>query len=355
MQNKVTLNSLLIFLFLGSFATISFTLFSIEFSLERVFLPSLSFFFLVAIFNNIDNFNVKKFDLILFILIELALVYFCIFSDNYYILYTRVALNCAFGFILYAVFINLNFNENSINILFFFILLSFFIYLSFSFSLETLSLGTKQQLAKDGFNPNAILNSLVLNMIVVGLICKPNNNYKFFSILLSIFSALQFSRQNLIASFFLVIESFRDKRYILIIIFSLLIALSIFSNLEIFLYLLKGYNIILGLEEATRVSWVFETFESVSKQPWLIHFNDPIDNTALTFILMYGLIPGLIILLFVSYGFLRLVLISIPLTLSLLTLFMLNDLLFEASFWFIFFSTLSSDGFIKIKEMSLRK
>ena len=114
-------------------------------------------------------------------------------------------------------------------------------------------------------------------------------------------------------------------------------------DLRIFLYLQKGIDIISGNLASTRAQWIQESIQVITANPFSVNFEYPIDNTAITLILMYGLIPGLIILGFI-FCFSRLAYLSIPIAMSLFTLFILNDILFEASFWFLFLY----DGFKKL-------
>ena len=355
MSDKITINSLLIFLFLGCFVTISFDIYATEISLERVFVPLLCFFATVTIFTNSKSFKVLSFDLILFLVLELFFVASCIlYAQNEYIFYLRTLINFTIGFILYLIFINIEFKKTTKNMFFIFIFFGLYLAIRFSVDFSKIAFVPKHELAQSGFNPNAVLNSLVVNMIIIGLFVKSNLIYKTVSLFLILLSGLQFSRQNLVASFFIFVDSLRDKKIILLLICLVAIIFSSFINLEIILYIYKGIDIISGNIESSRAIWIQQSIQNIASNPFSINFDYPIDNTALTLILMYGLIPGLIILCFIFFVFSRLAFLSVPLAMSLFTLFILNDILFEASFWFLFFCMISAKSFKKISKMSFR-
>jgi len=355
MSDKININSLIVFLFLGCFATISFDIFSTEISLERLFVPLLCFFIAIVVFTNSNSFKILSFDLIFFIIIELFFVVSCILhAQNEYIFYLRTLINFTIGFLLYMIFINIELEKTNKNMFFIFIFFGLYLAISSSVDFSKMAFYNKHVMAANEFNPNAVLNSLVLNMIIIGLFVKSNLIYKVTSLFLILLSGLQFSRQNLVASFFIFVDSFRNRKIIFFLICFIALIFSLFLDLRIFLYLQKGIDIISGNLASTRAQWIQESIQVITANPFSVNFEYPIDNTAITLILMYGLIPGLIILSFIFFVFSRLAYLSIPIAMSLFTLFILNDILFEASFWFLFFCMMGSKSFKKISKMSCR-
>ena len=99
------------------------------------------------------------------------------------------------------IFINIELEKTNKNMFFIFIFFGLYLAISSSVDFSKMAFYNKHVMAANEFNPNAVLNSLVLNMIIIGLFVKSNLIYKVTSLFLILLSGLQFSRQNLVASF----------------------------------------------------------------------------------------------------------------------------------------------------------
>ena len=170
------------------------------------------------------------------------------------------------------------------------------------------------------------------------------------SALVFIASALQFSRQNLVASIFLLWSPIRKNKILVFLAMFTSVLIITFVDLTIVAYLKKAYLQYTGVLPSTRLDWFSLSINLIDDNILIPNFIKPVDNTAITILLQFGFVSGLAILLLSLIAWIRLTKISFPLAMSFLVLFFLNDIHFEASYWFIIFCMLSDHSFRKVSE-----
>lgn len=338
-------------LFAGSLCPITIPFLSFDLSLERVIVPIIAFY-LFSLF----SFNAKikkeffmhKYSGISFLLIFAIFSFTLFFADfQNMTLPIRLLYNFLSGYIIYVLF-TLTYNTK-INhpeyFIYFAIIISLVLYLYNSFSFERMQLISKLTASnKLGVNPNAVLNSIAFLIIINQLlVIKSSNNLnKIINLIFIMICALQFSRQNLISGMFLAIHSLRQNKFFIMLIASSTAFIFNIVDLRIYTYLAKGTSQITGKLESTRLEWWFSSVDHIFNYPYLPNFEFPVDNTLLTLLLHTGFLFGSIISIIVIFALYKIGRLSIIILLSVFTLFVLNDILYEASFWFLVFSSLDS-------------
>lgn len=352
MRPSNMLNGFFVTIFFGTLCTISYNFFGWDISLERIFSLMLFLSILVLLLNRNRSAKYITSDLpivSLVLVVEIWLLICTLFcSEEVRFLYYRTMFNCFLGFFCYMTFRDISFEQKykKVGVIVFAVLLFLSIYGAFDFSL--LSFPNKHRLAEAGFNPNAILNSLVLYLIIYNLIYTDRKTSMAMSATVVIASGLQFSRQNMLASIFLLWSPIRKSKKLIFLILLVSSGIVAFVDLKIFIYLEKAFFQYTGHTQSTRLEWLSMSVDLIADSLLLPNFIQPVDNTGLTILLQFGLVGGLGLLVLSLIAWIRLAIISAPLAMSFLVLFMLNDIHFEAAYWFIGFCMLSDQTFKKI-------
>ena len=353
------LNGFFVTIFFGTLCTISYNFFGWDVSLERIFSLMLFLSILVLLLNRNRSAKYITSDLrivSLVLVVEIWLLICTLFcSEEIRFLYYRTMFNCFLGFFCYTIFRDISFEQKykKVGVILFAVLLFLSIYGAFDFNL--LSYSNKQELAEGGFNPNAILNSLVLYLIIYNLIYIERKTSMAMSALVVIASGLQFSRQNIVASIFLLWSPIRKSKMLMFVVLFVSSGIVAFVDVEIFVYLEKAFLQYTGYIPSTRLEWLSMSVDLIGDSLLLPNFIQPVDNTGVTILLQFGLVGGLGLLAVSLIAWIRLAIISAPLAMSFLVLFILNDIHFEAAYWFIVFCMLSDQTFKKVTEYQNEK
>jgi len=338
-------------LFAGSLCPISIPLLSFDLSLERVIVPIIAIYLILSFLFNEEienNFILHKYTglsfLITFIIISFSL-FFIDFQNMG--LPIRLLYNLVSGYIIYILFTFIYDTDLQKPEYFIFsaIIISLIFYLYNSFSISRMAFISKI-ISRDelGVNPNSILNSVAFLLIINQLYIIKNSTFytNALQMIFVVICSFQFSRQNLVSGIFLIIHSVRKNKYFLYLSILSIIFIFYRFDLRIFSYILKGVTQISGQTESTRLEWWTASLDHIINYPYFPRFTVPVDNTLLTLLLHTGLIFGIVAIIIIFIALIRIGSLSLPILFSLMTLFILNDVLYEASFWFIVFSSLDS-------------
>ena len=338
-------------LFAGSLCPISIPLLTFDLSIERIIVPLIVIYLITLFLINdearskflINSYVALSF-LIIFIIVTFSL-YFIDFEN--FGLPVRLLYNLISGYIIYILYtlIYKSDFESPEFFIFVAILISLIFYLYNSFSISRMEFLNKIIVRDElGANPNATLNSISFLLIINQLLIVKNSRLitNFIQAVFIFICSMQFSRQNLIAGIFLMIHSFKKNKYLFSIFATIILILFFQIDFRIISYLVKGVSQLAGQTESTRSEWWISSISHIINHPYKPNFLNPVDNTFLTIILHTGLFLGIITLFFIFVSFMRIWSFSKPVMLSLATLFVLNDIIYEASFWFLVFSSLDN-------------
>ena len=261
MRTSNILNGFYVTIFFGTLCTISYNIFGWDLSLERIFSLALFLSIIFLLFSRDLSARYAATEIpivVLVLIIEIWLLFCTMFcSDDVRFLYYRTMFNIFLGFACHMIFRAVSFERKykKVGVFLFFLLFLLSVYGAFDFKL--LAFPNKHKLAAIGFNPNSILNSLILYLIIFNLIYAERKTSMAMSAMMIVVSALQFSRQNLIASVFLLLAPIRNNKTLLILLLCVSSVAVASLDLRIFTYLSKGFFHYIGYTDSTRLEWVF--------------------------------------------------------------------------------------------------
>ena len=301
-------------------------------------------------------------NLVLFFpLVTSAIVLFAgLFQDNqdaYFQFSFEVIYNQLLGAVFYIAIRNFDASETERLVrwmfLVFVVSFAFYVWESGGFAGALI---VKSQAVKAGFNPNAALNVALLFLILYVLLLRSKSprllDAKWNSMLIWIgiptgiillVSMMQLSRQNSIAALLVMMLVF--MRYWVLAI-PLIVGLLwefyiLLTKLNFITYLVKGVGQLQSFSGNTRYDWWADVLSTVSPT-YIGGYIFPVDNSLLTSLSMFGLILGSVFIVPQLAAFAVLARRSVFISAALFTLWMFQDIFGEASYWAIFFLTLSS-------------